>query len=206
MQHPQPQGYPAPDVNSSAFWNGIYEKESSPRWNIGPAPSLVHWLKDSKPAKGRVLLPGCGYGHDARLFAEHGFETVAVDFAPLAIERAQAVHGDTPVDWRCEDIFELPTTEAGAFDYVYEYTCLVAIEPPRRPDYAQLCRDLLMPGGRLIGCFYNHGREGGPPFDVTREEVLALFSPHFDIRTLDVTRHSIERRMGHELWADFVRP
>jgi hypothetical protein len=70
----------------------------------------------------------------------------------------------------------------------------------------QLALDLLKPGGLLIGCFYNHGRPGGPPFDVTREDVLALYSPFFKIHKLEVTPHSIERRKGHELWAEFERP
>jgi methyl halide transferase len=205
--NPEPDKETHPDrkVSTSAFWNAIYEEQESPRWNIGVAPSLAHWLETEAPKPGRVLLPGCGYGHDARLFAEYGFDVVAADFAPLAIERATELHGQESVDWRCADIFELVRTEMAAFDYVYEYTCLVAIEPARRPDYAKLCRDFLKPGGMLVGCFYNHGREGGPPFDVTRDEVHALFSPHFKISKLEVTPHSIERRKGHELWAEFEK-
>jgi hypothetical protein len=69
----------------------------------------------------------------------------------------------------------------------------------------QVEKALLKPGGLLIGCFYNHGREGGPPFDITREQVLELYQPHFEIRKLEVSPHSIERRMEHELWAEFVK-
>ncbi len=192
-------------VNKSAYWNAIYEAELSPRWSIGVAPSLKHWLETSGAKPGRVLLPGCGYGHDAALFAEHGYQVVAVDFAPLAIERARQMHAAARVDWRCADIFDLTQTDAAAFDYLYEYTCMVAIQPARRAEYARLCHDLLKPGCRLIGSFYNHGREGGPPFDITREQVDALYRPLFKIHQLEVTPHSIERRQGHELWADFQK-
>jgi methyl halide transferase len=190
-------------VVTSAFWNSIYEEQDSPRWNIGVAPPLLHWLDHAGAKPGRVLVPGCGYGHDAALMAARGFDVVAVDFAPLAIERARQLHPGAAVDWRCVDMFMLPATEAAAFDYFYEYTSLVAIPPARRPEYAQLARELLKPRGLLIGCFYNHGRDGGPPFDVTRDEVLALFSPHFEVHELEVSPHSIERRAGHELWAEF---
>lgn len=196
-------------VNKSEFWNSIYVEQESPRWNLGhAAPSLKHWLDTSGAKPGRVLIPGCGYGHDVRVLAEHGFDAIGVDFAPLAIERGREVLRDANGNWelRQVDIFDLPKTDRAAFDYIYEYTCFVAVEPPRRPEYVQLKLDLLKPGGVIIGCFYNHGREGGPPFDVTREEVLKLYEPHFDIRRLDVTNHSIERRKGHELWAEFVRP
>jgi hypothetical protein len=57
----------------------------------------------------------------------------------------------------------------------------------------------------IVGCFYNHGRPGGPPFDATRDDVLKVFSPLFEIRRLEVSPHSIERRKGHELWAEFTK-
>jgi methyl halide transferase len=196
-------------VSKSEFWNSIYVEQESPRWNLGhAAPSLKHWLETSGAAPGRVLVPGCGYGHDVRLLAAHGFEAVGVDFAPLAIERGREVLKAAPGNWelRQADIFDLPKTDRAGFDYIYEYTCFVAIEPPRRSEYVQLKLELLRPGGMLIGCFYNHGREGGPPFDVTRDEVLELYGPHFEISRLEVTKHSIERRLGHELWAEFKKP
>lgn len=190
-------------VNNFAYWNTIYEREESPRWHIGVAPALKHWFETSGARPGRVLVPGCGYGPDAALLAQHSFEVTAVDFAPLAIKRAKLMHPDAKVDWRVADIFELPEREH--FDYVYEYTCMVAIQPQRRPQYAQACHDWLRKGGRLIGCFYNHGREGGPPFDITREQVEALYQPMFKIHKLEVTPHSIDRRQGHELWAEFEK-
>lgn len=194
-------------VNTPDFWQAIYREQDSPRWNLGmAAPPLAHWITQTLPKPGRVLVPGCGYGHDARLFAERGFETLAVDFAPLAIERARAKHADAPATlrWHCGDIFELPRDSS--FDYAYEYTCIVAIHPSRWPEYARLIFDTLKPGGMLVGCFYNHGRPGGPPFNVTREQVLAVYGPLFEIRKLEVSPHSIDRRQGHELWAEFVKP
>ncbi len=196
-------------VSTSGYWNAIYLEQDSPGWNIGrPAPPLQYWLKHSGAAPGRVCVPGCGYGHDVREFAAAGFEAVGVDFAPLAVERANEQSRGAPgkFEFRQADIFELPNSERGRFDYLYEYTCFVAIDPRRRPEYVQLALELLKPGGMLIGCFYNHGREGGPPFDVTREQVLELYRPHFEIRKLEITPHSVERRQSHELWAEFVRP
>lgn len=204
-------------VSTSGYWNAIYLEQDSPGWNIGrPAPPLMEWLKTDgvrhlaslRGQTPRVCVPGCGYGHDVREFAAAGFEAVGVDFAPLAVQRANEQSKGAPgkFEFRQADIFELANTERGRFDFFYEYTCFVAIEPRRRPEYVQLALELLKPGGMLIGCFYNHGREGGPPFDVTREQVLELYQPHFEIRKLEVTPHSVERRAGHELWAEFVRP
>ncbi|MCA8913482.1 MAG: methyltransferase domain-containing protein, partial [Planctomycetes bacterium] len=197
------------EVSKPDYWNAIYLEKDSPGWNIGqPAPALKYWLENAGAKPGRVCVPGCGYGHDVRLLAAHDFNVVGVDFAPLAVERANEQSQGAPgkFEFRQADIFALSQTEHGAFDYLYEYTCFVAIEPARRPEYVQLALDLLKPGGMLIGCFYNHGREGGPPFDATREQVLELYGPHFDILKLEITEQSIDRRAGHELWAEFVKP
>ncbi|GIK51748.1 MAG: Thiopurine S-methyltransferase [Planctomycetes bacterium] len=197
------------EVSHSRYWNDIYSKPEDPGWTLGQAaPPLAHWLKTARPQPGRVAVLGCGYGHDTALFAQAGFDAWGYDFAPLAIERArQAGHeaGKGSLTFVQADFFDLPKTELGAFDYVYEYTSFVAIEPARRSEYATMCQAILKRGGMLVGCFYNHGRPGGPPFDTTREDVLKAFGARFDIRRLEITPHSIERRKGHELWAEMVR-
>ena len=70
-------------------WNERYLQNDTP-WDLaGPTPELVRLL-DSKRWKppGHVLVPGGGRGHDAILFARHGFTVDLVDFAPSAIEAA----------------------------------------------------------------------------------------------------------------------
>jgi SAM-dependent methyltransferase len=171
------------------------------------APPLAHWLATARPKPGRVLIPGCGFGHDVRLFARHGFKAVGVDFSASAVAQARKLAQGAPgeIEFREMDLFELGRSEAASFDFAYEYTCIVAIDPARRPEYARLLASVLKPGGLLVGCFYNHGREGGPPFDITREQVLELFEPLFDVRVLTLSAHSVERRAGKELWAEFTR-
>lgn len=198
------------EVSRSEYWDAIYREPAEPGWTLGqPAPPLVAWLKDTKVKPGRVAVLGCGYGMDALAFAERGFDATGFDFAELAIargmERVLPLHKDGRLKLVRADFFTLPQTHRAAFDYVYEYTSFVAIDPARRPEYARMCHAILKPGGMLIGCFYNHGREGGPPFDTRREDVVAHFGPLFEIRTLEVTPHSVERRKGHELWAELVR-
>jgi len=195
------------EISTPAYWNAVYAEEGTPRWDLGHfAPALVHWLQGRK-VSGSALVPGCGFGHDARLLAQSGLRALGVDFAPLALARARELHGGIPnLEFSDVDMFSLLPARAASFDYVYEYTCFVAVHPSRRGEYARLLHGLLKPGGLLIGCFYNHGRPGGPPFDATREDVLAVFEPHFRIEKFEVTPHSIERRQGHELWAEFRRP
>ncbi|MFN5163242.1 MAG: bifunctional hydroxymethylpyrimidine kinase/phosphomethylpyrimidine kinase, partial [Cyanobacteriota bacterium] len=51
-----------------------------------------------------------------------------------------------------------------SFNGVLEHTCFCAIEPEARQTYLRTVKRLLAPDGWLLGLFWCHGREGGPPF------------------------------------------
>src|SRR4051812_26252665 len=89
-------------------WNSAYERNEA-HWDRGqPTPVLdAVWEKHPHLLHGRVLVPGCGLGHDARWLAAHGCEVVAVDIAPLAIERAKALDPDHRIDFRLANLFDL---------------------------------------------------------------------------------------------------
>lgn len=194
------------NINKASYWDAIYRDETTPGWDLGaPSPALAYALRQDWFKPGRVAVLGCGYGHDAALLAAHGFEVDAFDIAPCAVRGAKARYKHVKrLRFHRADLFKLGRY-ADKFDHVYEYTCFCAIDPSRRPEFAQAVHRLLKPKGVLFGCFYNHGREGGPPFDVTKAEVKRTFGPLFKIRKLAATRHSIERRKGAELWAEFER-
>jgi methyl halide transferase len=64
----------------------------------------------------------------------------------------------------------------------------------RRSDYVRSMASVLRPGGRLVGLLWNHGRPGGPPYDVRREDVEALFPPLFTIESIEAVPDSIAGR------------
>jgi SAM-dependent methyltransferase len=209
----QPRLATRDETDDPAYWNQVYEEagDESPGWDLGgPNPELVWQLGHAVPAivPGRIVVPGCGQGHDVALLAAMGFEVLGVDVAPLAVARAgQALERlGLRGEVREADFFRLGDTHAGAFDYVYEYTCFCAIHPDRRREYAETVRRILKPGGQLIGCFYHHQKPGGPPFDTTPEQIRAAFGGLMELQQLTVAQNSVERRMGMELWARFFRP
>ncbi|MCE9581621.1 MAG: methyltransferase domain-containing protein [Planctomycetes bacterium] len=193
------------DVNKAAYWDAIYREETVPGWDLGaPSPVLRHAMEEGRIKPGRVAVLGCGYGHDAKLLSEAGLTVRAFDISRRALEGARKRYGEEEkLRFLKADIFKLPKKFAGTFDYVYEYTCFCAIAIGRRAEYARAVHDLLKPGGTLFGCFYSHGRKGGPPFNVTPTEVRSVFGPLFRIRRLAVSKHSVDRRKGAELWAEF---
>jgi SAM-dependent methyltransferase len=197
-----------PDISRPDFWEGAYQQDQT-GWDLGQAaPPFVALLGgDDAPQPGRLLVPGCGRGPDALLFARHGFDVTGVDFAPSAVAAATAAarSAGLPVSFVEADLFTLGRRWPGRFDYVAEHTCFCAIDPARRPEYVEVVRDLLRPGGELLAIFYAHGRAGGPPYTTTEAEIRALFEPRFIIGSLAPAVNSVPRRQGQELFGRLRR-
>lgn len=163
--------------NEAEFWETNYINAQLP-WDLnGPTPVYARLAESGQFPPGRMLVLGAGRGHDARLFARHGFQVTAVDFAAGAV---RAMHGlqepDAPIVIMQADLFHLPPTLDGTFDYVLEYTCFCAIDPARREEYADVVARLLGPGGLYVALAFPIGRRaGGPPFVVQPDEMIALF-------------------------------
>jgi SAM-dependent methyltransferase len=148
-----------------------------------------------------MLVPCAGRGYDAREFARHAFDVTAVDFSPTAIrEMKRMADPEAPIEILQHDMFTLPRTFDGAFDYVLQYTCFCAIDPKRREDYADLIARVLKPGGVYIDlAFPLDGRSGGPPFAVSESEIVGLFEPRgFKLVSQEKPEESVSPRRNAE--------
>jgi SAM-dependent methyltransferase len=199
---------PSPTPLNAEAWERRYQ-EGNTGWDLGqPAPAFVHWLGSNQaPPPGKAVVLGAGRGHDALLFASHGFGVTAVDFAPSPLaalaHRAKSLGLD--VQTLQQDIFDLVPEHQGQFDYVIEHTCFCALDPSQRDAYVDLVADLLTPDGELLAIFFTHSRPGGPPFGSTPEELRQRFSPRFEVLTLQSIPHSVPARQGEEHLARFRR-
>lgn len=185
----------------STHWDEQYEKRETP-WEKGaPSPGLVDFL-GTDPVRGRVLVPGCGFGHDVRALAATADEVVGLDIAALAVESADRfpkvgheryVHGN---------LFDLPAEMRGAFDGVFEHTCFCAINPTLRPTYVESVATALKPGGQYLAVFYldpgNDSPEEGPPFEVSLAELDRLFLPRFTLVREWLPQRAYPGREGRE--------
>jgi len=190
-----------PDVNKPDYWEDIYEAGRA-GWDLGrPTPALHRLLESGKIPPGRLIALGAGRGHDARDFARHGFTVTAVDFAAEAVAAMRELADpEAPTEIVQADIFELPAELDHAFDVVLEYTCFSAINPARRPEYADVVARLIKPGGTYVALLFPVDQHtGGPPFAVSIDEVLRLFRKRkFRLRHREIPEDSIWQRSGLE--------
>src|SRR5512143_2459230 len=97
------------DVNSPQKWESDYRGKTD-GWDLsGPTPALQRLATSGRFAPGRMLVPCAGRGHDAREFARHGFDVLAVDFSSYAVrEMKRLPDPDAPIEVLQHDMFELP--------------------------------------------------------------------------------------------------
>jgi methyl halide transferase len=195
-------------VNRVEFWEQAYQ-EGRAGWDLGHAALAFEDLLagPEAPTPGRVAVVACGRGHDALLFARSGFDVVGFDFASSAVDAARQAARDANVVAKFiqTDIFALPSSYDGSFDYVVEHACFSAIDPSRRREYVQVVHSLLRPKGELIGVFFTDGQPGGPPYSTDAHELRRLTVDRFDVVQLRPPARSVERRRGHELFARLRR-
>ncbi|QQL45607.1 methyltransferase domain-containing protein [Sulfuriroseicoccus oceanibius] len=174
-----------------------------------PHPCLAGMRRRAR-WRGRVLVPGCGRGHDLVSLAEAlpGGEVTGIDIAPAAVERVV----DLPVNAsaRVGDLFDLGDDWAGAVDLVWEHTCFCAIDPSLRAGYRDAMARLIKPGGKLVGVFFLtmvEGPGGGPPHNTEIHELVSLFSPEhgFRVRRLGLLEATFPQRVGEEWLAVIER-
>ncbi|HEX4942878.1 MAG TPA: methyltransferase domain-containing protein [Usitatibacteraceae bacterium] len=185
------------------FWEMRYRAAFTP-WDAGAVPArLREHVARHRPA-GRVLVPGCGSGHDVRYLAEAGLDVQGIDFSPAALAAALPVLGPFADRVREADFFG-PGLE-GPWSLVYERAFLCSL--PRRlwTNWAARVAQLAAPGGLLAGFFYFDEGQRGPPFPLHGQaELDGLLAEHFDrVEDLPV-EDSVEVFAGKERWQAWAR-
>lgn len=189
------------DVNHPSKWESDYQRGTA-GWDMGtPTPVFRRVLGEGKFKPGRMIVPGAGRGHDAREFARHGFQVVAVDFAEDAARAMrELMTPDARHEILQEDFFQLPAKYDGTFDYALEYTCYCAIDPKRRDEYADTIARLLKRGGIYIAlAFPLDDHAGGPPFAVNADELVARMEKRgLKLLRRELPHDSVKPRRGRE--------
>jgi len=164
------------------FWDKRFVEGDTP-WDRGAAnPQLGVWLSSGALKPCRILVPGCGSGHEVAVLAAAGFEVTALDYVPAAIERTRKQLDTAGLKATLVEADALAWQPERAFDAVYEQTCLCALYPDQWRDYADQLHRWLAPGGTLYALFVqllranaSEGAIEGPPYHCDINAMRALF-------------------------------
>ncbi len=167
------------------FWQQRFIAGQIP-WDRGEAhPQLKLWLAQGLIApEQRLLVPGCGRGHELVLLSRAGVDAIGLDYAPAAVDAARAqLAAEGPLALgRVEQADVLTWQAPAALDAIYEQTCLCALHPDHWRVYADQLHGWLKPGGRLFALLMQARRDSasqgvleGPPYHCDIQAVRALF-------------------------------
>ncbi|MBC2603142.1 class I SAM-dependent methyltransferase [Puniceicoccus vermicola] len=188
------------EYNEGTDWERRYREGNAP-WDHGKSvPAVAEALEFfGKPRK--ILVPGCGFGHDVAALSRGGHEVEGWDLAPTAVAQARELYAEAGVRF---DVRNLLTAEVeeDAFDGVFEHTFLCAIGPDHWRTASDQFARLLKPGGLFFAILFTEmEEENPPPWGISADQVRELFSPTFEILGTRRPREAFSRRIGEEtLW------
>lgn len=173
---------------SAKFWNDRYLSSDTPWEQDHPSPIVKMALEQSKIAhpvgvEDRCLIPGCGFGQEARLMLELGWQHVdAIDISELAIQKTKEHLGEdiqSKIDFILNDLFEYQPEQN--YHLIVERAMLCALDPSMWQKYLHKVSSLLNTKGFYCGGFYvrddidrpKEEREG-PPFPILQKELVEM--------------------------------
>ncbi|XP_057527518.1 probable thiol methyltransferase 2 isoform X5 [Amaranthus tricolor] len=188
--------------NPTDGWERCWEEGLTP-WDLGkPTPVLQHLLQTDSLPKGRVLVPGCGSGHDVVALASPERYVVGLDISEAALQKARELASSSPnanyFSFLQVDFFTWQPTEL--FDLIFDYTFFCAIQPHLRSAWAARMRDLLKPDGELITLMFPvDDHDGGPPYKTSVTDYEEALRPlGFHAVSIVDNELAVDRRKGRE--------
>lgn len=173
--------------HSDNFFENVYKNAdkdnlvSIPWANLVANVHLIEYLnvKDDMTF-GRALVIGCGLGDDADALAKMGYDVDAIDISQTAIGIAKERFTISGIDFRVEDIFNLPVSMSGLYDFIFESRTIQSLDPKFRDELIEIIAGLLAKDGELLvhsNIQDENEKYGGPPWPLYRRELL-VFEKH----------------------------
>ncbi|HHJ36074.1 MAG TPA: thiopurine S-methyltransferase [Gammaproteobacteria bacterium] len=164
----------------------------------------------------KVFVPLCGKSKDLLWLAQNGYQVFGVEcsdravksfFEENALSYKHAEKGEYGLYQNDEqvalieilqgDFFGLEPETLDDVTDIFDRASLVALPPGMRQDYVNKIDALQKPGTRtlLVTLNFDPAEMDGPPFSVTDEEVLDLYSENFTIDKL-LSKNVIDEETG----------
>lgn len=131
----------------SEFWEEKYQSIGT-LWQFEPAES-TRFTRDLFLESGfrKILIPGVGYGRNARLFIECGFDVTGIEIAETAILLARENGLNFPIH---HGSVTLMPFEDAIYDGIYCYALIHLLNRNERLQFLKSCYNQLREGGLMV--------------------------------------------------------
>jgi SAM-dependent methyltransferase len=129
------------------YWEYRFKNEGA-MWKFEPSDSAITTLKLFKSERiNNILIPGFGYGRNARLFVDNGFRVTGIEISASAIVLAR----DNGLSCMIHhgSVTSMPF-DRQKFDGVFCYATIHLLNKPERRKFLCACYDQLIKNGLMI--------------------------------------------------------
>ncbi len=171
------------------WWEDLYRRSDvselpwyTPHLDADFELALKHYL----PTGGRVLDLGTGPATQAVALAKRGYEVVASDVAPSAIEKARhlATRESVRIDFRVDNILDSKLEDA-LVDAIVDRGVFHVMPPESRPRYVAAVHRILRPRGFLfLKAFSNQEPRQEGPYRFSAPELRSYFEKQFEVLSI----------------------
>lgn len=129
------------------FWEDMFQKIGT-SWNFEPADSAIftsNLFAQNKFQK--ILIPGIGFGRNAKPFVEKGMNVTGIEISETAIRLARENGIDFPI--HRGTVAQMPFDDA-VYDGIYCYALLHLLNQNERRKFLKACYNQLREGGLMV--------------------------------------------------------
>lgn len=129
------------------YWESKF-KNTGTQWGFEPSASAMLALDIFKNNQlNNILIPGIGYGRNARLFLESGFMVTGIEISESAINAARANIIDCTIHHG--SVTSMPFDKK-VYDAVFCYALIHLLNRPERKGFLKSCLNQLKDNGLMI--------------------------------------------------------
>ncbi|HTO16294.1 MAG TPA: class I SAM-dependent methyltransferase [Edaphocola sp.] len=130
------------------FWEKAF-KDKQEMWGFSPAKStlLVNNFFIKQNVKS-VLIPGIGYGRNAKIFKDNGMNVTGIEISQTAIDLAQKHFGKDLTIYH-GSVTEMPF-DKNLYDGIYCYALIHFLDKKERGKFIQDCLNQLTANGCMV--------------------------------------------------------
>ncbi|MFT2008563.1 class I SAM-dependent methyltransferase [Pontibacter sp. 13R65] len=162
------------------FWESSFQNKLT-MWGFEPADSALAALElFTKNDLNKILIPGFGYGRNAKAFTDKGFDVTGIEISETAIELAKQHYGEH-IKVHHGSVSAMPFDQE-LYDGIFCYALIHLLNEEERGKLISDCYHQLKPGGYMVfvaisknDATYGHGEKIGHNYFLTRHGVKLFF-------------------------------
>jgi SAM-dependent methyltransferase len=130
-----------------SFWENKFREEGA-AWAFEPSDSAYIALELFKSCHARhILIPGCGYGRNARLFLDAGIKVTGIEMSSSAIQIAKAHNLNYTIHHG--SVTSMPFDNE-LYDGIFCYALIHLLSKTGRRQFLESCYNQLKTGGPMV--------------------------------------------------------